>query len=107
MAPLVIPPDTSGMLTTGGVAAISVVGAISKTTQWRDGATGKVIWSLLIGGIATCLILASVIRAIGLKMGIDPWYQIMATGVLCWLGPDPILRAVAGTILKRFGIEVK
>ena len=106
MTPISV-PDPAGLATTVGVGAISVVGAISKTTQWRDATTGKVIWTLLLGGIATCLILATVIRAVGIKLGVDPWYQVMATGVLCWLGPDPILRAVAGTILKRFGIEVK
>lgn len=100
-------PDPSGLLTSVGVGSISVIGAVSKTTQWRDASTGRIIWSLLAGGVATCLIMASVVRAVGLHYGVEPWYQVMASGVLCWVGPDPILRAVSGMILKRFDIEVK
>lgn len=100
-------PGASDLLTTVGVGTISVVGAIAKTTQWRDAATGKIVWSLLLGGVATCLIMASVVRAMGEKFGIEPWFQVMASGVLCYIGPDPILKAVSGMILKRFGIEVK
>lgn len=90
-----------------GVGAISIVGAISKTTQWRNAETGAVVWSLLIGGIATCLIMASIVRAAGVHFGIEPWVQVMGSGVLCYVGPDVVIKAVAGMILKRFGIEVK
>jgi len=98
--------DPSGWPTSVGVGLISIAGAISKTTQWRDAATGKVVWPLLMGGIATCLIMASVVRAAGTHWGVEPWAQVMASGVLCYVGPDPILKAVASLILKRFGVEV-
>ena len=98
-------PDQSAMATTVGVGAISVIGAIAKSTQWRDAKTGKVVWPLLISGIATCLVMASVVRAGGVHYGVEPWVQVMLSGVLCYVGPDPILRAIAGIALKRFGVE--
>lgn len=98
-------PDNSGLLTSFGVGLISVVGAISKSTQWRDAATGKMSWPLMFSGVATCLIMASIVRAAGVHFGVEPWAQVMLSGVFCYVGPDPIIRAVAGMALKKFGVQ--
>lgn len=98
-------PDNSDLITSLGVGAISVVGAVSKSTQWRDAKTGDISWPLMFSGIATCLIMASIVRAAGVHWGIEPWAQVMASGVFCYIGPDPIIRAVAGMALKRFGVQ--
>lgn len=102
---MTIVPDNSGFMTSFGVGAISVVGALTKGTQWRDAKTGKMVWSLLTSGVATCLIMASIIRAAGVHFNIEPWAQVMFSGVFCYVGPDPIIRAVAGMALKKIGVE--
>lgn len=101
------PPVQPDLLTSFGVGAISVVGAVSKSTQWRDVKTGKFVPALMFSGVATCLIMASIVRAGGVHYGVEPWAQVMFSGVFCYVGPDPIIRAVAGMALKRFGIEEK
>ena len=98
-------PNSSDFLTTLGVGAISVVGAISKSTQWRDAKTGKFAWALMFSGVATCLIMASIVRAAGVHYGVEPWAQVMFSGVFCYVGPDPIIRAIAGMALKKFGVQ--
>lgn len=98
-------PDGSDLLTSFGVGAISVVGAVSKSTQWRDAATGKFAWALMFSGIATCLVMATIVRAAGVHYGVEPWAQVMFSGVFCYVGPDPIIRAVAGMALKKFGVQ--
>lgn len=95
------------LVTSIGVGTISIVGAISKSTQWRDPKTGAISYPLMFSGIATCLIMASVVRAAGAHWGVEPWAQVMFSGVFCYVGPDPIIRAVAGIALKRFGVEVE
>lgn len=99
--------NNADLLTSFGVGAISVVGAVSKSTQWRDAQTGKFVWTLMFSGIATCLIMASIVRAAGQHYGVEPWVQVMFSGVFCYVGPDPIIRTVAGMALKRFGVEGK
>ena len=98
-------PDGSDIFTTLGVGAISVVGAITKSTQWRDVKTGKFAWALMFSGVATCLIMASIVRAAGVRYGVEPWAQVMFSGVFCYVGPDPIIRAVAGVALKKIGVQ--
>jgi hypothetical protein len=90
--------------TTGGIAGLSVLGAIAKGAQWRD-QTGKVSFGLLTSGIALSLVMATVIRAVGVHFGIEPWAQVAGAGVSCYVGPDPILKAIAGIALKRFGVS--
>lgn len=97
--------NASGLLTTVGVGAIAVVGALSKTSQWRDAKTGNFSYPLMVSGVAACLVMASIVRAAGVHFGVEPWAQVMASGVLCYVGPDPIIRGVAGMILKRFGVQ--
>lgn len=99
--------NNSDLLTSFGVGAISVVGAVSKSTQWRDAKTGTFVWTLMFSGIATCLIMASIVRAVGQHFGVEPWAQVMFSGVFCYVGPDPIIRTVAGMALKKFGVEEK
>jgi hypothetical protein len=98
-------PDNSSLITTLGVGAISVVGAISKSAQWRDAKTGKFAWPVMFSGVAVCLIMASIVRAAGVHFGIEPWAQVMFSGVFCYVGPDPIIRAVAGIALKKLGVS--
>lgn len=98
-------PTNPDIFTSLGVGTISIVGAISKATQWRDAKTGNISWPLMISGIATCLIMASIVRAAGVHWGVEPWAQVMFSGVFCYVGPDPIIRAVAGIALKRFGVQ--
>lgn len=95
------------LMTSFGVGAISVIGAVSKSTQWRDAQTGKFVWTLMFSGIATCLVMASIVRAAGVHWGVEPWAQVMFSGVFCYVGPDPIIRSVATVALKRFGLEEK
>lgn len=97
--------DNASIMTTVGVGAISVVAAATKTSQWYDVKTGRISLPLLIGGVATCLIMAACVRAGGVHYGLEPWVQVMLSGVLCYVGPDPILRGIAGVALKRFGVE--
>lgn len=102
---MTVAADNSSLWTSVGVGAISVVGALSKSTQWRDAKSGKFSLTLMISGVAACLIMASIVRAAGVHFGIEPWAQVMGSGVLCYIGPDPIIRAVAGMVLKRFGVQ--
>jgi hypothetical protein len=97
--------DNSGLLTSFGVGAISVVGAVSKSTQWYDPKTGRTSWPMLISGIAMCLIMAAVVRAVGVHYSVEPWAQVGVSGLFCYVGPDPILRGLASMALKRFGVE--
>lgn len=97
--------DQPGLLTSIGVGAISVIGAVSKSTQWVDAKTGKISKTLMMSGIATCLIMATIVRAVGSHYGIDDWYQVMFSGVFCYVGPDPIIRMIAGMALKRIGAD--
>lgn len=101
---MTISADGNGLATSLGVGAVAVVGALTKATQWRDAKTGKLSMTLLISGVATCLIMATIVRAGGVHFGVEPWAQVMASGVLCYVGPDPVIRGVAGLILKRFGV---
>jgi len=99
--------QAASLATTAGVGAISVLGAIAKSAQWRDAQTGRVVWPLFFSGICTCLIMASVVRAGGVHFGVEPWVQVMLSGVFCYVGPDPILKMIAGLALKRIGLEDK
>lgn len=97
--------DTTTVYTTVGVGAISVIAAATKSAQWYDMKTGRVSVPLLISGVATCLIMAACVRAGGEHFHVEPWVQVMASGVLCYVGPEPILRGIAGQILKRIGMQ--
>lgn len=94
----------SGIWTTVSVAGISIVGAVTKCAQWVDAKDGKFSWGLMFSGVAACLILAAAVRALGEQYHAEPWAQVMFSGVLCYIGPDPIIRALASIALKRFGI---
>ena len=102
---MTVTTNGSGLLTSGGVAAIAVVGALAKCAQWRDAKTGKFSLQAMVAGVAVCLIMAAIVRAAGVHFGVEPWAQVMASGVLCYVGPDPIIRGVASLILKRFGVQ--
>ena len=99
-------PDNGGIKfwTTIGVAGISIIGAITKCAQWVDAHTGKFSWLLMASGVATCLIMAAIVRALGEQYSVEPWAQVMLSGVLCYVGPDPIIRGVVSIALKRFGV---
>lgn len=92
------------LATSGGIAALAVLGAVANGDKWRDPKSGTINPSLLVSGIATSLILATAVRAAGVHFGVEPWAQVAASGVLCYVGPDPILKALAGMALKRFGV---
>lgn len=103
---MTVPAGNSDLLTSLGVAAVSVVGAIANSgggSKWQDPKTGKFSPFLMIGGISTCLILATAIRGGGQHYGVEPWLQVATTGVLCYVGADPIIRGLAQFILKRIG----
>lgn len=102
---MTIPNDSAGLFTSLGVGAIAIVGGVAKSTQWRDPKSGATSLTLLVSGIATALIMATVVRAAGVHYGVEPWVQVAGSGVLCYVGPDPILRAIAGMALKRFGVN--
>lgn len=102
---MTVASDGSGLFTSLGVGAISVVGAVSKSTQWLDPKTGRISIALMASGIATCLVAATIVRAAGVHYGVEPWAQVMFSGVFCYVGPDPIIRGVAKVALKRFGVE--
>lgn len=97
-------PSASPDAATVGVGILAVLGGIAKGVQWRDTKTGAISWPLLIGGIATALVMAAVVRATGVYFGIEPWIQVAGSGVLCYVGPDPILKAIANMAMKHFGI---
>ena len=98
------PPSDADIYTSGGIAVLAVLGGLSKSTEWHDSMTGKFSPALMIGGLATALIMATVVRAGGVHYGVEPWIQVAGAGVLCYVGPDPILRAIANLALKRFGL---
>ena len=98
-------PGNSDIMTSAGVGLISIIAGASKSAQWYDLKTGQVVWPIFFSGIATCLIMASIVRAGGVHYGVEPWVQVMLSGVLCYVGPDPIIRAVAKGALNRFGVK--
>jgi len=92
------------VLTSVGVGALAVLASITKAPQWLDPATGRISWTLLASGISAALVLAMVIRALGEHYGVEPLAQAAVTGVLCYVGPDAIIKAAAAMILKRAGV---
>lgn len=92
-------------LTSAGIGALAIIGAVAKGDQWRNSQTGAVSMGLLASGIATSLIMATIVRAAGVHYGIEPWVQVAGSGVLCYVGPDPIIKTIAGMALKRFGVQ--
>lgn len=102
---MALPNNNADLFTSMGVGALAVVGGLAKGAQWRDPKTGAMSFTLLISGIATALVMAAVVRATGVHYGIEPWVQVAGSGVFCYVGPDPILRAIANTALKRFGVN--
>ncbi len=99
-----VPTDT-GLVTSLGVGGVAVLGGIAKGAQWRDAKTGKFSYPAMISGLALSLVMATVIRAAGEHYGWEPWVQCALSGLACYVGPDPILRALAGIALKRFGVK--
>ncbi len=97
-------PDNS-VTTSLGVGVLAILGGLAKGAQWRDAVTGAISLPALISGIALSLVMATVIRAAGVHFGIEPWAQVAGSGVSCYVGPDPILRALANMALKRFGVN--
>ncbi len=93
------------LITTAGVGTIAILGGIAKGAQWQDPKTGKVSVPALVSGLALSLVMATGIRAAGVHYGVEPWVQVFGAGLFCYVGPDPILRAVAGMALKKFGIS--
>jgi hypothetical protein len=81
--------------------------SLVQSPRARNGVTkpAKVSFGLLTSGIALSLVMATVIRAVGVHFGIEPWAQVAGAGVSCYVGPDPILKAIAGIALKRFGVS--
>lgn len=102
---MTIPTNDPNFLTSIGVGALAVIGGIAKSSQWRDAVTGKFSLPAMVSGIALSLVMAAVIRAAGIHYGIESWVQCAGSGVACYVGPDPILRALAGMALKRFGVN--
>ncbi len=100
-----IPSGSGELLTPFGVGAVAVVGGVAKGAQWMNPATGATSWPLLVSGIALSLVMATVVRATGVHYGIEPWVQVAGSGVLCYVGPDPILKAIAAMALKKFGVN--
>lgn len=97
--------NSADLLTSFGVGALAIVAAIAKGDQWRNPKTGDMNAGLLISGIATALVMAAIVRAAGVHYGIESWVQVAGSGVLCYVGPDPIIRAIGGLALKRFGVQ--
>lgn len=99
--------DNSDLYTSAGIGVLAVLGALSKSTQWKDPATGKVSPTLVVSGVAVCLIMATIVRAAGVHYGVEPWLQVAGSGVACYVGPDAIIRGIATLALNRFGIQEK
>lgn len=106
---LVIPPPNNNvdLVTSMGVAGLALLGGIAKGQQWRDSKTGGFSLGLMLSGIATALIMATVVRAAGTHYGVEPWIQVAGSGVLCYVGPDPILRGLAGLAMKYFDLNTE
>lgn len=102
---MTVPADNADLFTSMGVGALAILGGLSKGAQWRDPSTGRMSMGLLISGIATALVMAAIVRAAGVHYGIEAWAQVAGSGVACYVGPDPIIRAIAGVALKRFGVS--
>ena len=100
-----IPGGGVDLITSAGVGAVAVVGGVAKGAQWRDSETGKFNMGLMASGIATSLVMATVVRAAGVHYGVEPWVQVAGSGVLCYVGADPILHAIANMALKRYGVD--
>lgn len=102
---MTVSSDDPALVTSIGVGAIAMLGAVAKGAQWRDAKTGEISIAALISGIALSLVMAAVVRAAGVHYGWEPWVQCALSGIFCYVGPDPILRALAGMALKRFGVS--
>jgi hypothetical protein len=102
---MTVPNSDPTLITSLGVGAVAVLGGIAKGSQWRDAQTGKISYPAMVSGVALSLVMATVIRAAGVHYGWEPWVQCALSGVACYVGPDPILRALAGMALKRFGVN--
>lgn len=98
-------PNNPDLLTSIGVGSLAIVASIAKGDQWRNPKTGEPSSALFISGVATALVMAAIVRAAGVHYGIEPWVQVAGSGVLCYVGPDPIIRTIAGMALKRFGVQ--
>lgn len=97
-------PETSDYVTTGGMAVLAFVGAVSKGKQWRDAKSGKIDYGMLATGVATSLMLTAIVRAIGVHYGVEITAQFALAGVFGYIGPDPIISVISNQLLKRFGI---
>lgn len=100
-----IPGGATDFVISAGVGTLAVVGGVAKGAQWRNAVTGKFSLGLMASGIATSLVMAAVVRAAGVHFGWEPWIQVAASGVGCYIGADPILRAVANMFFKKYGIN--
>ncbi len=97
-------PNSSDILTTLGMAVLAFAGALSKGQQWRDPQSGNVNYGRLVSGIATALVLTSIVRAIGVHYGLEVWAQVALSGVFGYIGPDIIVGVISKMLLQRFGL---
>lgn len=97
-------PNSSDILTTLGMAVLAFAGAVSKGQQWRDPVTGKVNYWRLATGVATALVLTSIVRAIGVHYGLEVWAQVAIAGVFGYVGPDVIIGIAYKVLLKWAGL---
>lgn len=98
------PQQTPDYVTSVGMGVLAFAGAISKGRQWRDKDTGRVDFSMLFAGVATALVLTAIVRAIGVKYGVETTAQFALCGVFGYIGPDPIMSAISNLLLKKFGV---
>jgi hypothetical protein len=95
------------VLSTVGLGALALAGSISKGRQWRDPVTGRISISIMATGIATAILLASIVRAAGVHYGVEIGAQIAIAGVAGYIGPDPIIAGISKLVLRRFGLADK
>lgn len=99
-----IPGGAVDLVTSAGVGTLAVVGGVAKGAQWRDKITGRFSFGLMASGIATSLVMATVVRAAGAHYGWEPWVQVAISGVGCYIGADPILHGLANLFFKKYGM---
>ena len=97
--------DLNSFWTVAGIIASAIVGAVTRSAQWVNPKTGNFSLLLMLAGIAVCLIFGSIVHWVGLEKGIDAWTQIVVTGVFCYVGPDPLIRAFVNIAAKRLGVS--
>jgi hypothetical protein len=95
-----MPPDYISPM---GMSLLATVGSIAKGRQWRNKDTGKIDWGIMSAGAGTSVMLAMIVRALGVHYNIEITAQFALAGIFGYIGPEPIMAVISKMLLKKFG----